>query len=92
MPVVDIRHRHSLGKQRCRTAVDAIARELSARYQLGEMVWNGDSIGFAGRGVEGSLTVTDRDARVQVHLGPLYGLLRPVIEAEIRGQLRKHLG
>ncbi|HEX5354031.1 MAG TPA: polyhydroxyalkanoic acid system family protein [Rhodanobacteraceae bacterium] len=92
MPVIDIHHPHSLDKQRCRRAVDAIAHELSARYKLGDMVWNGDRIGFAGHGVEGSLTVTDSEAHVQVCLGSLYGLLRPVIEVEIRNQLRRHLG
>lgn len=92
MPVIDIHHTHSLGKPACRDAVDGVARELSARFGLGDMPWDGDTIAFAGHGVEGHLTVGEADAHVRVCLGPLLGLMRPVIEAEIRRRLREHLG
>jgi putative polyhydroxyalkanoate system protein len=92
MPVIDIHHPHSLGKPACRDAVDAIARELSARFGLGDMAWNGDTIAFARHDVEGKLTVGETDAHVRVRLGLLPGLMRPVIEAEIRRRLREHLG
>jgi putative polyhydroxyalkanoate system protein len=92
MSIIDIHHPHSLGKPACRDAVDAIARELSARFGLGDMVWSGDTIAFARHGVEGNFTVGDSDVHVQVRLGPLLGPMRPVVEAEIRRRLREHLG
>lgn len=92
MSEIDIHHSHALGKSACRTAVDTIAHELSARFGLGGMTWSGDTLAFAGHGVEGSLTVADGDAHVLVRLGPLLGLLRPAIEAEIHRRLREHLG
>lgn len=92
MPTIDIHHPHVLGKPACRDAVDAIARDLSARFSLGPMAWSGDTLSFARPGVSGSLTVDDADAHVQVQLGQLLGLMRPMIEAEIRRQLREHLG
>lgn len=92
MLVIDIHHPHSLGKQACRARVDAVVHELSNRFGLAGVAWDGDSIGFAGHGIEGKLSVTDDDAHVQVRLGPLAGLLRPLIEAEIRDQLRERLG
>jgi putative polyhydroxyalkanoate system protein len=92
MPVIDIRHPHSLGKPACRDAVDAVARELSARFGLGDMTWSGDTLSFAAHGVEGNLTVGEADAHVQVRLGSLLGLMRPVVEAEIHRRLREHLG
>jgi putative polyhydroxyalkanoate system protein len=91
MPDIDIHHSHSLGKHECRTAVDAVAGKLSERFGLGAMTWKGDTLGFTGRGVEGSLTVSDTDAHVQVRMGPLLGLMRPLIEAEIHRQLGDHL-
>lgn len=91
MPDIDIHHSHSLGKHACRAAVDAVAGKLSGRFGLGNMKWDGDTLGFTGPGVEGSLTVSDTDARVQVRMGPLLGLMRPVVEAEIHRQLRDHL-
>ncbi len=92
MPTIDIHHSHALGKPACRNAVDAIARDLSARFQLGSMTWSEDTLSFTRPGVAGSLTVSDIDAHVQVKLDPLLGLMRPVIEAQIRRQLREHLG
>ena len=92
MPTIDIHHPHALGKPACRDAVDAIARDLSARFALGPMTWSADTLSFTRPGVAGSLTVADADAHVQVQLGPLFGLMRSVIEAEIRRQLREHLG
>lgn len=92
MPVIDIHHPHSLGKPACRNAVEAITRKLSTRFGLGDMTWSGDTIDFAGHGVEGNLTVGESDAHVQVRLGPLLGLMKPLVEAEIRRQLQEHLG
>jgi putative polyhydroxyalkanoate system protein len=92
MPDIDINQPHRLGKQACRDAAEAAARDLGARLGLNGMVWEGDTLGFAGRGLEGRLTVGDHEARVQVRLGPLLGLMRPVIEAEIRRQLCTRLG
>jgi putative polyhydroxyalkanoate system protein len=92
MPTIDIRHPHSLGKPGCRAAVDAVARKLSARFGLGDMIWNGDTLDFAGRGVEGSLTVGESEARVRIRLGAMLGLLRPAIEAKIRRRLSEYLG
>ena len=92
MPDIDIHHTHSLGRQACRTAVDEVARELSARFDLGPMTWRDDTLSFIGHGVEGQLTVGDNDVHVLVRLGPLLGLARPLIEAEIRRHLRERLG
>ncbi|HEX5961280.1 MAG TPA: polyhydroxyalkanoic acid system family protein [Rhodanobacteraceae bacterium] len=92
MPDIDIHHPHSLGKRDCRTAVDAIARELSTRFGLGDLRWNGDTLAFTGHGVAGSLTVADGDAHVRVRLGPWLSLMRPAIEAGIRRQLHERLG
>lgn len=92
MPEIDIHHTHSLDKAACRAAVDEVARELSARFSLGGMSWTGDTLSFAGHGAEGRLTVGDGDARVQLRLGSWLGLMRPLIEAEIRRTLREKLG
>ncbi|WHZ18456.1 MAG: hypothetical protein OJF55_000605 [Rhodanobacteraceae bacterium] len=92
MSEIDIHHAHSLDRLACRAAVDEVARELSARFGLGGMTWAGDTLSFAGRGVEGRLTLGDGDARVQVRLGPWLGLMRPLIESEIRRTLREKLG
>ena len=92
MPVIDIHHPHSLGKPACRNAVDAIARKLSTRFGLGDMTWSGDTLSFAAHGVEGNLIVGEADAHVRVPLSPLPGLMRPLVEAEIRRRLREHLG
>ncbi|HEX7348590.1 MAG TPA: polyhydroxyalkanoic acid system family protein [Rhodanobacteraceae bacterium] len=91
MPVIDIHHPHALGKQRCRMAVEAAIHDLAARFELGDLAWQGDTLAFARPGVEGRLSVSDTDAHVWLQLGPLLGLLRGTIEAEVRRQLDLHL-
>ena len=91
MPDIDIHHPHSLGRRQCREAAAAVADELSARFGLHDVHWDGDTLAFAGRGVAGTLAITDSDAHVNVRLGPLLGLMRPAIEAEIRRRLDEHL-
>jgi putative polyhydroxyalkanoate system protein len=92
MSDIDIHHPHSLGKHGCRQAVTAVAQQLATRFGLHGTDWTGDTLDFSGHGVAGSLTVADADAHVRVRLGPWLGLMRPVVEAEIRRQLRTHLG
>lgn len=91
MPVIDIHHPHTLGKQRCRVAVEAAARDLAARFELGALVWQGDTLAFARPGIEGQLSVSDTDAHVRLQVGPLLGFLRGKIESEVRRQLDVHL-
>ena len=92
MPTIDFHHPHPLGKETCRSAVDAATRDLAARYGLGGMDWTGDTLAFTGNGVNGKLTVADHDVHVCVELGGLLGLMRPLIEAEIRRGLDERLG
>lgn len=92
MPDIDIHHTHSLGTQTCRDAVDEVARELASRFGLHDMTWEGDTLSFVGHGVSGRLAVAATDAHVQLQLSPLLGLMRPLIEAEIRQRLHERLG
>ena len=88
VPVIDLHRPHSLGNRHAAMP----SRELSARFGLGDMTWSGDTLSFAAHGVEGNLTVGEADAHVRVPLSPLPGLMRPLVEAEIRRRLREHLG
>jgi putative polyhydroxyalkanoate system protein len=92
MPDIDIRHPHSIGKQACRAAVEAVAADLARRHGITGVGWRGDTLHFAGRGVAGSLTVGDDEVHARVRLGLMFALLRPVIEAEILRQLRERIG
>ncbi|MGH8234967.1 MAG: polyhydroxyalkanoic acid system family protein [Rhodanobacteraceae bacterium] len=92
MPEIHIEYSHSRGKEGGRDAVDKLAHALSTRFGLRNMAWSGDTIGFAGRSVEGTVTVGETVASIHVRLGAVLGPLRPAIESEIRRQLRAHLG
>jgi putative polyhydroxyalkanoate system protein len=92
MPIIDIHHPHSLGKQACREAIDAVAHKLADRFGLGDMGWDGDTMRFSSRGMTGSLAVADSYAHLQMRVGPLLALMQPVIEAEIRRRLQEYLG
>lgn len=92
MTDIDIHHTHALGRQACRSAIDELAQELSARFGLGPMTWVGDTASFTGRGIEGQLVVGDSTAHARVRLGALPSLMRPLIDVEIRRRLRERLG
>ncbi len=92
MPVIDIRHPHSIGKPACRAAIDAVAGDLARRYGLDVIRWNGDTLEFSGRGLTGNLAVDDDEVHASIRMGAMLGLLRPVIEAEILRQLRERIG
>ena len=91
MPVIDIHHPHTLGKQGCREAVAGVIGDFAARFGLGDLTWQGDTLAFARPGLAGRLDVGETDAHVHLQLGPILGLLRGTIEAEIHRVLDRCL-
>jgi len=88
VPVIDLHRPHSLGNRHAAMP----SRELSARFGLGDMIWSGDTSPSLPMVWRANLIVGEADAHVRVPLSPLPGLMRPLVEAEIRRRLREHLG
>ena len=89
MASIDITRRHQLGRERARAVTEEIVAELSARFQL-QGTWQGDRFLIHRGGVQGEISVGEHEVRVRARLGLMYGMLKGVIEDEIRRQLDRH--
>ena len=54
--------------------------------------WEGDHIHFERQGVHGTITVREKEIRIQARLGFMLLFLKPQIEHEITRYLRAHFG
>ena len=88
MSGIDIRHAHSLSKDKARKAVEQVAKKLSERFDV-EYGWDGDVLNFARSGVDGRIALEPKQLHVTAKLGFLLSAMKGPIEAEIRRVLNE---
>jgi putative polyhydroxyalkanoate system protein len=91
MADIEIRHAHELGEAELREKMDALLGKLQARLG-GDCHWEGSCAHYDRSGIEALITCGEREVMVNLKLGLTMGVLRRVIESEIRGSLDKYLG
>lgn len=91
MADIDIVQAHSLSPEKAREAALKVADKLTEDYQLA-CQWDGDVLRFGSAGIEGSLTLEQRQARMQIKLGFLFGAFAPAIESKVADSMRKVFG
>jgi len=87
---MNIRRRHTLGRQEARSRVDRVAAELGSKFDL-RAAWDGDDLKFRGSGVDGLIRVAEDDVEAQVSLGLSLRLLQGTIRSAIEDAMKKHL-
>lgn len=88
MPSIDIRHSHSLAPSKARKAVEEVAGKLTDRFGVA-CEWNGDTLNFSRRGVDGKIALEPKQLHVTAQLGFMLAALKGPIEAEIRRVLQE---
>jgi len=83
MAGIDITHPHSLPPAKARTAVEAVAKKLSERFDM-KYSWDSDTLNFSRSGVEGAIALLPQSLHVTAKLGFLLSAMQGPIEAEIR--------
>ncbi|VXB31161.1 Polyhydroxyalkanoic acid synthase [Luteimonas sp. 9C] len=83
MAGIDITHPHSLPPAKARTAVEAVAKKLSERFDM-QYSWDGDTLNFSRSGVDGAIALLPQSLHVTAKLGFLLSAMQGPIEAEIR--------
>lgn len=83
MAGIDITHSHSLPPAKARTAVEAVAKKLSERFDM-QYGWDGDTLNFSRSGVDGAIALLPDSLHVTAKLGFLLSAMKGPIEAEIR--------
>lgn len=86
MANIDIKKKHSLGKEKAKLAADTIAQRLKEKLQV-QYDWTGDALNFHRSGAEGSITVAEDSVRVQVKLGLMLRPLKGTVEQQIQKYL-----
>lgn len=93
LSAIEVSRKHRLGLVGARQAAEAIAQDMSERYQL-ECEWADEQeteLLFRGAGVQGSLTLSEASLNLDVRLGLLLLPIRSVLEQEILDYLAHHL-
>jgi putative polyhydroxyalkanoate system protein len=88
---IDIHARHALSHEEALTAADELSRDLSEKFGI-DYGWEGEVIQFERPGVHGSITVREKELRIQAELGFLLMMLKGPIEEEIVRYLTDHFG
>lgn len=78
---------HSMGvdevKKRVEKVAGEIAKKMGVRYS-----WNGDRCDLSGSGIKnGRITVTGSDVSIELTLGMMAKMVKPVIEKEIEAKI-----
>jgi putative polyhydroxyalkanoate system protein len=88
MPDISITQPHSLSQTAARAAAQTVADKLAREYGL-SCKWDGDVLRFARSGVEGALTLGERQAALRIKLGFLMGAFAATIEQKVAESMRK---
>ena len=88
MPDISITQAHSLSQTDARAAAQKVADKLAREYGL-NCTWDGDVLRFARTGVEGALTLGERQAALRIKLGFLMSAFASTIEQKVVESMRK---
>jgi putative polyhydroxyalkanoate system protein len=88
MPDISITQPHSLSQPAARAAAQQVADKLVREYGL-TCKWEGDVLRFARSGVEGALTLGERQAALRIKLGFLMSAFASTIEQKVAESMRK---
>lgn len=88
MPDISITQPHCLSQADARAAAQKVADKLAREYGL-SCKWEGDVLRFARSGVEGALTLGERQAALRIKLGFLMGAFASTIEQKVGESMRK---
>lgn len=88
MADISITQQHSLTQPAARAAAQKVADKLAGEYGL-DCTWDGDVLRFARNGVEGMLTLGERQAALRIKLGFLMSAFASTIEQKVAESMRK---
>jgi len=86
--MINITQPHNLGPEAARAAAQQVADKLSRELDL-SCQWQGDVLRFTRSGVDGTLTLLENQAQMQIKLGFLYGAFAPAIQSKVAEKMRK---
>jgi len=86
MADISLKRAHSLGLKGARAAAEKMADKLGKQFNLSGD-WQGNTLNFDRPGVNGTLTISDHDMKLEVTLGFLLKAMKGPIERAVNEQL-----
>ena len=91
MADISIRRTHQLGLKGAHAAANKMVTKLDQKFNLSGD-WEGNTLHFERPGVNGRLTISDTDMKLEVTLGFLLKMMKGPIEQAVHEQLEQVLG
>jgi putative polyhydroxyalkanoate system protein len=91
MAKIRIHQKHQLSHKKAKAAAQKVADQLAEEYDL-ESEWDGDVLIFRRSGVNGTLVVTDSEAKLDITLGFLLSAFAGKIEAHVAKNMKQVFG
>ena len=91
MADISIVQAHALSPKKARAAAQAVADKMVDEYDL-TCAWDGDVLRFERSGVEGSLTLGQQQAHMQIKLGFMFSVFAAKIEGKVTENMRRVFG
>ncbi len=88
MADISIRQTHKLPHKKAKAAAQKVADQMAEEYDMASE-WDGDVLLFKRSGVSGSLTLSDKEAHLEVFLGFLFKAFAPTIEEKVAAKMKK---
>jgi putative polyhydroxyalkanoate system protein len=91
MADISITQAHALSLQQSKDAAQQVADRMAAEYEM-TTHWDGDVLTFERSGLEGKLTLGDKQVQVDITLGGFFKTFAPMIEEKIGRNIAKTFG
>jgi putative polyhydroxyalkanoate system protein len=91
MADISIVQEHALNAKKAREAAQMVADKMAEEYEL-TCAWDGDVLRFERSGVEGCLTLGEKQAHMQIKLGFMFSIFSAKIETKVTHNMQKVFG
>ncbi|MGH8808799.1 MAG: polyhydroxyalkanoic acid system family protein [Noviherbaspirillum sp.] len=88
MADISITQAHKLTHKKAKAAAQKVADQMAGDYDV-TSEWDGDMLLFKRSGVSGSLTLSDKEARLEISLGFLLKAFAATIEGKVKAKMKK---
>jgi putative polyhydroxyalkanoate system protein len=91
MAKISIHQKHKLSHKKAKAAAQKVADQMAEEYDM-ESEWDGDVLIFRRSGVNGTLVVYEKEARLDITLGFLLSAFSSKIEEHVTKNMKKVFG
>jgi putative polyhydroxyalkanoate system protein len=91
MADISIVQAHNMQPEQARAAAQEVADKVAADFGM-ECRWDGPVLRFERSGVDGTLVVNDRDARLDITLGLMMKAFAPMVQEKLARKMQKVFG